>query len=116
MDIDSSLRFLVMKTLSKILIKSDSKKDLDLDKIDATCDIVWNEVKYDFFNIIDKYPEEKNSSIYQLFLIDRKNKLRKKYPDLSEKDFNILFDKCLPNIEKRWIKNKSKYKENLKII
>lgn len=116
MDINFGLRFLVMKTLSKILTRSNSSKSLDLDKLDASCDIVWEEMKDDFFTILDEY--SKNDKIitkdseYQFFLIERRKKLRKKYPDLSEKEFEIKFNKCLPNIEQRWIKNKSKYTKN----
>lgn len=114
MDINFGLRFLVMKTLSKILTRSNKNlKHLNLDKLDATCDIIWEEVKDDFFTILEEY--SKNNKIitkdseYQLFFIERRKKLKKKYPDLSDKEFEIKFNKCIPNIEQRWIKYKSKY-------
>jgi hypothetical protein len=128
-DINFVLRVFIMKTLAKILENpqvltdyqkegekvDESKKVLDLQRLDGSCDIVWEKMKDELVEICKDLKQAKNKkgqkiksirSEYSFFLEERKEKLKRKYPGIKKKELTEKFNKCLPTIEKKWLKLK----------
>lgn len=96
----SHIQDLLMYTLAKIVEKSDIKKS-DIEKMDKASHIVWESVKDKFASILKI--ENSDDTAYSSFLEERKMKLYKKYPKANKKEINIKFEKCIHNVEKKWM-------------
>lgn len=96
----SYIQDLLMYTLAKIVEKSDIKKS-DIEKMDKSSHIVWESVKDKFADILKI--ENSDDTAYSSFLEERKMKLHKKYPKANKKEINIKFEKCIHNVEKKWM-------------